>query len=131
MSMLPKKKKLQTTLLEKMNTEDNEKAPMELMEEEKLLKEFEDIMININEYCKAFDEKIELIEEIVVDLRADPGKARKITTHFYQTIEKFKESCFKKDTKKVRTELSELSFRPQTSQGNASNPLSLKREREA
>jgi len=31
-----------------MNIEDKEKTPMELMEEEQLLKEFEDIMININ-----------------------------------------------------------------------------------
>jgi len=57
-------------------------------------------MININEYCKAVNEKIELNEEIVIDLRADIGKARETTTHFYRTIRKLKEIYFKKDTKK-------------------------------
>ena len=49
-----------------MNTEYKGKAPMELMEEEQLLKEFEDIMININEYYEAVDENIEIIEEILL-----------------------------------------------------------------
>jgi len=101
------------------------------MDSEQLIKDFKDIMININEYCEAMNEKIELFEEIVVDLRADLGKAREITTHFYRTTEKLKENYFQKDCKKVRTELSELSFHPQTRQENASNPLSEKREREA
>ena len=55
---------------------------MEIMEEEKILKEFEDIMININEYCEAVHETIELIEEILVYLRADLEKVREISTHF-------------------------------------------------
>ena len=97
---------------------------MEVIKEEQLLKEFEDIMININEYCEAVVEKIRLIEEIVVDLTVDLGKVREISIHFYRTIEKLKENFSKEDPKKVPIELSELSYRPQTSQGNASNPLS-------
>jgi len=51
------------------------------------------------------NEKIELFEEIVVDLRTDLRKAREITTHFYRTIEKLKENYSKKHCKK-----SELNF---------------------
>ena len=47
------------------------KAPTEQMDSPQLIQNFEDILININEYCEAINEKIEVIEEIVVDLRAD------------------------------------------------------------
>ena len=56
---------------------------MEISKEAQLLKKFENIMIDINEYCEAVDEKIELIEEIVVDIKTDLGEDREITTHFY------------------------------------------------
>jgi len=104
-------------------TKDKGKAPMELAKDAQLLKEFEDIMININKYYEAINEKIKLIEEIVIDPRVNLRKAREIITHFYETIET-QEDLFKKDTKKVQTELSKLSFHPQMSQGNASNPIS-------
>jgi len=58
-------------------------------------------LINSNEYCEAVNEKIELIEEIVVDIRADLGKARDLTTYFHQTIEQFKLNSSKMDLKKV------------------------------
>jgi len=58
-----------------MNTKDKGKAPLELMEGEQLITELENIMINVNEYCEAVDEKIELIEEVVVNLRLYFGKA--------------------------------------------------------
>jgi len=52
-------------------------------------------MINVNENCKAIDEKIELIEEMVVDLRADVRKVREISTHFIRTIKELKENFSK------------------------------------
>ena len=87
-----------------------------------LIQNFEDILINVNEYCEAVNEKIEVIEEIVVDLRADLGKARELTTCFHITIKQLKLNSSKMDLKKVQSELSELSFR--SNQGNASHPLS-------
>jgi len=50
---------------------DKGKAVMEDTNEEQLLKKFENIINDINEYCEAIDEKIKLIEEKVVDLRVD------------------------------------------------------------
>jgi len=98
---------------------------MEQLDNTQLIQNFEDILINVNEYCEAVSDKIEVIEEIVVELRADLGKARELTTYFHQTIEQLKLNSLnssKVDMAKVRSELSELSFRP--NQGNASNPLS-------
>ena len=59
-----------------MSTEDKEKVPtpIDVTEEEQLLEKFENIMININEYCEVVDEKIKLIEDIVVDLKANLEK---------------------------------------------------------
>jgi len=62
------------------------------------------------------------MEEIVVDLRADLGKARELTTYFHQIIEQLKLNSSKTDLTTVQAELFELSFR--SNQGNASNPLS-------
>jgi len=59
-----------------MSTEDKEKVPMEGINEEQLLKKFENIVIDISEYCEGVDEKIELIEEMVVDLRGDLENTR-------------------------------------------------------
>jgi len=56
------------------------------------------------------NEKIEGIEEIVVDLKADLRKARELTTYFYRTIERLKLNSSKMDLTKVQYELSELSF---------------------
>jgi len=98
---------------------------MEQLDSTQLIQNFEDILINVNEYCEAVNEKIEVIEEIVVDLRADLGKTRELTTYFYQTIEQLKMNSLnslKVDMTKVRFELSELSFR--SNQRDASNPLS-------
>jgi len=52
-------------------------------------------MIDNNEYCEAINEKIELIEEIVIDFRADLGKAREISIHFFRTIEEPKKNFSK------------------------------------
>jgi len=41
--------------------------------------------------------KVELIEEVVIDIRVDLGKGQEISTHFYRTIEKIKDSSSKKD----------------------------------
>ena len=70
-----------------MSTKDKGKVPMEITKEEQLLKKFENIIINVNEYCKVIDKKIELIEEIVVDIRADLEKVQEISTHLFRTIE--------------------------------------------
>ena len=59
-----------------MSSMDKRKAPMEQVDSIELIQNFEDILINVNEYCEAVNEKIEVIEEIVVDLRADLGKTR-------------------------------------------------------
>jgi len=56
---------------------------MEQVNSTKIIQNFEDILINIDEYCEEVNEKIEVIEEIVVHLRADLGKARELTTYFY------------------------------------------------
>ena len=48
---------------------------MEYMDSEQLIKDFEDAMVNINEYSEAVNEKIELFEEKVVDLKADLWKS--------------------------------------------------------
>ena len=71
---------------------------------------------------KLSTEKIELIEEIIADLRADLGKAWELATYFHRTIEQLKLNSSKMDLTKVQSELSELSFRP--NQENVSNPLS-------
>ena len=108
-----------------MSSSDKGKAPMEQTDHTQLIQNFEDILLNINEYCEAVNDKIEVIEEIVVDLRADLGKARDLTTYFHQTLEQLKKNSSTMDLKKVQTEqseLSELSFRP--NQGKASHPLS-------
>ena len=55
-----------------MSSLDKGKAAMEQLDNTQLIQNFEDILINVNEYCEAVNEKIEVIEEIVVDLRADP-----------------------------------------------------------
>jgi len=70
--------------------------------------------------------KIELLEKIIVDFRADLEKVFETSIHFYGTIEKLNKNFSKQDRIKVQLELSELSFRPQPSQKNASNPLSEK-----
>ena len=57
-----------------MNSDYKGKAPMEHKDSEQLIKDFEDIMININEYCEAVNEKAKLFKEIFVDLRADLEK---------------------------------------------------------
>jgi len=67
-----------------MNLEDKGKTPMEHMDNKQLLNDFENIMININEYREVENEKNELFKEIIVDLIADLGKAYEITTHFYR-----------------------------------------------
>ena len=95
---------------------------MEQVDSIHLIQNFEDILINVNEYCEAVHEKIEVIEEIVVDLRVDLGKTRELTTYFHQTIEQLKMNSSKMDLKKVQSELSELSFR--LNQGKTSHPLS-------
>jgi len=82
-----------------MSTEDKGKAPMKATNEEKLMKEFENIIIDINEYCEPVDEKIKLIEEIAIDLRADLEKAREISIHFFRIIKELKEN-FSKHTLK-------------------------------
>ena len=61
---------------------EQRQAPMEQLDNTQLIQNFEDILINVNEYCEAVNEKIEAIEEIVVDLRADLGKARELTNIF-------------------------------------------------
>ena len=95
-----------------MSSEDKGKAPMEQVDSKQLIWNFEDILINVNEYCEAVNEKIELIEEIVVDYRADLGKTRKLTIYFHRTIEQLKLNSTKMDLNKVQSELLELSFRP-------------------
>jgi len=86
---------------------------MEQVDSTHLIQNFEDILINVNEYCEAVNEKIKVIEEIVVHFRADLRKARELTTYFHRTIEQRKlnslNSC-KVDLTKVHSELSELSF---------------------
>ena len=57
-------------------------------------------MIDNNEYCEAINEKIELIEEIVIDFRADLGKAREISIHCFRTIEEPKKNFSKQDPEK-------------------------------
>jgi len=66
---------------------------------------------------------------MIVDLRADVQKAREISIHLFITIEEFKKNFSKKDLTKVQIELSELSFRLQTSQENVSNCSLKKRKR--
>ena len=105
-----------------MSSADKGKAPMEQVDSTQLIRNFEDILINVNEYCEAVNEKLKVIEEIVVDLKADLRKARDLTTYFHRTIEQLKMNSTKLDLNKVQSELSELSFRP--NQRNASNPLS-------
>ena len=70
--------------------------------------------------------KLNSLKKKLLILKPIFGKAWEITTYFYRTIENLKENYSQKDYKKVRTELSELCFRPQTSQENALNPLSEK-----
>lgn len=53
-----------------MSSTDKGEAPMEQTDHTQLIQNFEDILLNINEYCEAVNDKIEVIEEIVVDLRA-------------------------------------------------------------
>ena len=105
-----------------MSSLDKGKAAMEQLDNTQLIQNFEDILINVNEYCEAVNEKIEVIEEIVVDLRADLGKARELTTYFHQTIEQLKSNSLNSSKVHITKVRSELSFRP--NQGNASNPLS-------
>ena len=87
MSMLHEKTTLsQIIWLENMSLLDKGKAAMEQLDSTQLIQNFEDILINVNEYYETVNEKIEVIEEIVVDLRADLGKVRELTTYFHQTI---------------------------------------------
>jgi len=98
---------------------------MEQVDSTQLIRNFKDILINVNEYCESVKEKLEAIEEVVVDLQANLEKARELTTYLYQTIEQLKLNSLnssKVDLTKVHSELSELSFR--SNQENASNPLS-------
>ena len=81
---------LQIIQLENMRTEDKGKALMEQVDSEQLIWNSEDILINVNEYCEAVNKKIEVIEEIVVDLRVDLGKAWELTIYFHRTIEQLK-----------------------------------------
>ena len=82
-----------------MNTDDKGKASMELTEGDQPITELENIMINVYEYYEAVDEKNELIEEVVIDLRVDFGKSREISTHLYRTVEELKENFSEKDLK--------------------------------
>ena len=68
-----------------MSSLDKGKVQMEQVNNAQLIQNFEDILINVNEYCEAVSEKIDVIEEIVVDLRADLGKAPELTTYFHRT----------------------------------------------
>ena len=104
-----------------MSSVDKGKGPMEQVDSTQLIRNFKDILINLNEYCEAVNEKIEAIEEIVVDLKADLDKAQELTTYFYQTVEQLKMNSTKLDLNKIQSELSELSFR--LNQGTASHPL--------
>jgi len=81
-----------------MNIEDKGIVSMELTEGQQLIIELQNIMINVNDYCEAVDEKTELFE-VVVDLRIDLVKARDIAIHFYRTIEELRE-FFQKGTYK-------------------------------
>ena len=72
MSMLQEKiTLLQIIWQENMSSLDKGKATMEQLDSTQLIQNFEDILINVNEYCEAVNGKIEIIEEIIVDLRAD------------------------------------------------------------
>ena len=79
---------------------------MEQVNRTQLVQNFEDILINVNESCEAVNEKIDVIEEIVVDLRADLGKARELTAYIHRTIELLKLNSSKMDLIKVQSELS-------------------------
>jgi len=70
-----------------MSSEDKGKTPIEQVDSKQLIRNFGGILINVNEYYEAVNEKIELIEEIIVYLRVDLGKAREVTIHFHRTIE--------------------------------------------
>jgi len=99
--MLQKKPTLlQTISLEKIDIKDKGKAPMEVTNEKQLLKNFENIMININEYYEVVDEKIELIEEMVPDISFELEKVREISIHFFRI--ELKEHFSKQDPKKVQ-----------------------------
>jgi len=47
-----------------MSSTDKGKASMEQVDSTQLIRNFEDILINISEYCEAVNEKIEVIEEM-------------------------------------------------------------------
>ena len=52
-------------------------------------------MIDSNEYYAIVDEKIELVEEMIVDLKPDLEKAWEISTDLFRMIEELKENFSK------------------------------------